>query len=54
MSIATGTSPIIMGYLIDAGVPLSVQAACCLGYIMAASWIARRVEGHAIMAHARL
>jgi MFS family permease len=52
--IASGTSPIIMGYLIDAGVPLSAQAACCLAYIVAASWIARRVEGLVLMAHARL
>ncbi len=46
--IASGTSPIVMGYLIDIGVPLSAQGFVCLGYILAASWIARRVAEHAV------
>jgi MFS family permease len=46
--LASGTSPIIMGYLIDAGVPLAVQAGACLAYILGASWVARRVEAHSV------
>ncbi len=42
--IASGLAPIVMGYLIDAGVALSRQAAVCLVYILAASLIARRVR----------
>jgi len=43
---ASGTSPTIMGFLLDMGVPLSAQAGACLAYILLASWIARRVAFH--------
>lgn len=44
--IASGTAPTVMGYLIDFGIPLSTQAAACLGYIVLASWIVRRVRAY--------
>ena len=45
--LASGTSPIVMGYLIDLGVPLSAQAAICLFYVLATSLLARRVAVYA-------
>lgn len=39
--IASGASPIIMGVLIDAGIPLSWQALGCCAYTLLASTIAR-------------
>jgi MFS family permease len=41
--VASGASPIVMGYLIDWGVPLRDQAAWCLGYIVIASALATRI-----------
>jgi MFS family permease len=41
--VASGASPIVMGYLIDWGVPLRDQAAGCLLYIIAASLLATRI-----------
>ena len=38
--IASGASPFIMGFAIDRGVPLYMQAAACLAYIVAASVLA--------------
>ena len=35
--IASGASPALFGYLLDRGVPLSVQAIFCFGYIVFAS-----------------
>lgn len=46
--VASGASPIVMGYLIDWGVPLRDQAAGCLAYIAIASVLATRIpRGHA-------
>lgn len=41
--VASGASPVVMGYLIDLGVPLSVQAFGALVYILAASALSVRV-----------
>lgn len=42
--IASGLAPIIMGYLIDAGVSLEAQAIACLIYTVVASGVATRVR----------
>lgn len=41
--VASGASPVVMGYLIDWGVPLREQAAGCLAYILIASAAATRI-----------
>jgi MFS family permease len=43
--VASGASPIVMGFLIDWGVPLRDQAAGCLVYILIASALATRIPG---------
>jgi hypothetical protein len=43
--VASGASPIVMGFLIDWGVPLRDQAAGCLIYILIASALATRIPG---------
>jgi predicted MFS family arabinose efflux permease len=43
--VASGASPIVMGFLIDWGVPLRDQAAGCLLYILIASALATRIPG---------
>ena len=45
--IASGLAPIIMGFVLDAGVDLSQQAGACLIYTVLASLLARRVRHHA-------
>ena len=45
--IASGLAPIMMGYLIDGGMSLSLQAAVCLVYTAVASLVAFRVRHHA-------
>jgi MFS family permease len=45
--IASGTAPTLMGFLIDAGVPLAIQANACLVFIIVASLVARRVRIYA-------
>jgi MFS family permease len=42
--VASGASPIAMGLLIDAGIPLAWQALGCCGYVVAASIAAGRVK----------
>jgi hypothetical protein len=41
--VASGASPIVMGFLIDWGVPLRDQALGCLIYIVIASLLATRI-----------
>ena len=41
--VASGASPIVMGLLIDRGVPLGAQALGCLAYIVLASALASRL-----------
>jgi MFS family permease len=41
--VASGASPIVMGYLIDWGMPLRLQAAGCLVYVLAASALTTRL-----------
>ncbi|HEY4163023.1 MAG TPA: MFS transporter [Dongiaceae bacterium] len=43
--VASGASPVIMGLLIDRGVPLRAQAAACLVYTLVASGLATRIPG---------
>lgn len=41
--LASGASPVIMGILIDSGVPLSLQALACMLYMVCASLVALRL-----------
>ncbi|MFN3511950.1 MAG: MFS transporter [Phenylobacterium sp.] len=43
--IASGASPILMGVLIDRGIPLSAQAGGAILYMLAASLLAARIPG---------
>ena len=52
--VASGAAPVLMGYLIDWGAPLSDQALGCLAYIVLASLLAAvfeavRKAGHEIV-----
>lgn len=45
--VATGLAPIVAGSLIDAGVPLTIQAGGCLFAVVAVSWVSRFASRHA-------
>ena len=42
--VASGLSPVAMGWLLDHGIPLSTQAIFCIGGLVAVSLLSRRVR----------
>ncbi|PRE49552.1 MFS transporter [Burkholderia multivorans] len=48
--VASGAAPIVMGQLIDLGMPLATQAGACLLGVALVSWLSRRAAAYAVPA----